>query len=66
MFDVYEVICMHICMYCGVFDVFEVICMHVCMYLMCLKLYACIWCVSGYIYAYMCISNFEIQGIKEK
>jgi hypothetical protein len=57
----------------GVVDVFHVICMHVCMYLVCLvylrvyaSIYACIECVWGYIYAYMCIYNFEMQGIKEK
>jgi hypothetical protein len=54
----------------------SVICMHICMYLVCLmylRLYACIyaciwcvWCIWGYIYEYMCIFNFEMQGIKGK
>jgi hypothetical protein len=36
------------------------------MYLVCLRSYACIWCIHGYIYAYMSIFNFEMQGLKEK
>jgi hypothetical protein len=49
-----------------VFDVFEVKCMHTCMHLVCLRLYLCIWCIHGYIYAYMSIFYFEMQGLKEK
>jgi hypothetical protein len=52
-FDVFEVICMHVF---GMFDVFEGICIHICMYWVCLRLYMHI-CVS---------STLKCRELKEK